>query len=248
MIVACALFMENMDATVIATSLPVIARAFGESPLRLNLAITAHLPSVGIFLPLSGWLADKLGARTVFSSAIVVFTLGSVGCALVDSLPQLVAARALEGVGGAMMVPVGRLVVLRSIPKAELVAAMAYLTVPALIGPAIGPPLGGFIATCGSWRWIFLIDISIGVLGLVLSHCYIENVRESRSPAARPHRLRDRRRGPRRHDVRLREHRPRRSAERHHRRPSASAPPCSRTRSCARCSWRPTDSSIRRPR
>lgn len=182
MIVACALFMENMDATVIATSLPVIARAFGESPLRLNLAITAYLLSVGIFLPLSGWLADKFGARTIFSSAIVVFTLGSICCALVDSLPQLVAARALQGVGGAMMVPVGRLVVLRSIPKAELVSAMAYLTVPALIGPAIGPPLGGFIATYGSWRWIFLINIPIGLLGLVLSHRYIENVRESQNP------------------------------------------------------------------
>ena len=126
-IVACALFMENMDATVIATALPTIAHDFGESPLALNLAITCYLLSLGIFLPLSGWLADRLGARTVFSSAIVVFTLGSIGCSLVESLPQLVLARVVQGMGGAMMVPVGRLVVLRTIPKAELVSAMAYL-------------------------------------------------------------------------------------------------------------------------
>jgi EmrB/QacA subfamily drug resistance transporter len=179
-IVACALFMENMDATVIATALPTIAHGFGESPLRLNLAITCYLLSLGIFLPLSGWLADRLGARTVFSSAIVVFTLGSIGCSLVESLPQLVLARVLQGMGGAMMVPVGRLVVLRTIPKAELVAAMAYLTVPALIGPVIGPPLGGFIVTYFSWRWIFLINIPIGVLGLALSLRFVPNVRETR--------------------------------------------------------------------
>ena len=180
LIVACALFMENMDATVIATALPTIAHGFGESPLRLNLAITAYLLSLGIFLPLSGWLADRLGARTVFSSAIVVFTLGSIGCSAVNSLPELVLARVVQGMGGAMMVPVGRLVVLRTIPKTELVAAMAYLTVPALIGPVLGPPLGGFIVTYFSWRWIFLINIPIGVLGLALAIRFIPNVRETR--------------------------------------------------------------------
>jgi EmrB/QacA subfamily drug resistance transporter len=179
-IVACALFMENMDATVIATALPTIAHGFGESPLRLNLAITCYLLSLGIFLPLSGWLADRLGARTVFSSAIVVFTLGSIGCSLVDSLPQMVLARVVQGMGGAMMVPVGRLVVLRSIPKDELVSAMAYLTVPALIGPVIGPPLGGFIVTYFSWRWIFLINIPIGILGLALALRFVPNARELR--------------------------------------------------------------------
>jgi EmrB/QacA subfamily drug resistance transporter len=179
-IVACALFMENMDATVIATALPTIARDFGESALALNLAITCYLLSLGIFLPLSGWLADWLGARTVFTSAIVVFTLGSIGCSTVESLPQLVLARVFQGMGGAMMVPVGRLVVLRTIPKAELVSAMAYLTVPALIGPVIGPPLGGFIVTYFSWRWIFLINIPVGVLGLALALRFIPNVREPR--------------------------------------------------------------------
>ena len=180
MIVACALFMENMDATVIATALPTIARDFGESALALNLAITCYLLSLGIFLPLSGWLADRLGARMVFASAIVVFTLGSIGCSSVESLGQLVIARIVQGMGGAMMVPVGRLVVLRTIPKAELVSAMAYLTVPALIGPVVGPPLGGFIVTYFSWRWIFWINIPIGVLGFALALRFIPNVREPR--------------------------------------------------------------------
>jgi len=180
MIVATALFMENMDATVIATALPTIAHGFGESPLKLNLAITCYLLSLGIFLPLSGWLADRVGARSVFSSAIVVFTLGSIGCSMVESLPQLVLARIVQGMGGAMMVPVGRLVVLRTIPKAELVSAMAYLTVPALIGPVIGPPLGGFIVTWFSWRWIFWINIPIGLLGLALALRFVPNVREPR--------------------------------------------------------------------
>jgi len=180
MIVACALFMENMDATVIATALPTIAHGFGESPLKLNIAITCYLLSLGIFLPLSGWLADRFGARTIFSSAIVVFTLGSIGCSTVESLPQLVLARIVQGMGGAMMVPVGRLVVLRTIPKSELVAAMAYLTVPALLGPVIGPPLGGFIVTYFTWRWIFLINIPIGMLGLALAWRFVPNVREPR--------------------------------------------------------------------
>jgi len=183
MIVACALFMENMDATVIATALPTIAHGFGESPLRLNLAITCYLLSLGIFLPLSVWLADRFGARIVFTSAIVVFTLGSIGCSTVESLPQLVLARIVQGMGGAMMVPVGRLVVLRSIPKAELVAAMAYLTVPALIGPVIGPPLGGFIVTYFSWRWIFWINIPIGLLGIALALRFVPNIREARDEA-----------------------------------------------------------------
>ena len=180
MIVACALFMENMDSTVIATALPTIADSFGENPLRLNLAITAYLLSLGIFIPLSGWLADRFGSRTVFCTAIVVFTLGSIACSSVQTLPELVFARVLQGMGGAMMVPVGRLVVLRTIPKAELVSAMAYLTVPALIGPVVGPPLGGFIVTYTSWRWIFLINVPIGLLGFALALRFVPNVREPR--------------------------------------------------------------------
>ena len=179
MIIACALFMENLDSTVIATALPSIAQSLGENPLRLNLAITSYLLSLAVFIPLSGWMADHFGARTVFRAAILVFTVGSVSCALVDTLPELVLARVLQGLGGAMMTPVGRLVILRTVPKAELVSAMAYLTIPALIGPVFGPPLGGFIVTYWSWRWIFLINVPIGLLGMVLATLFIPNTRET---------------------------------------------------------------------
>ncbi len=179
LIVACALFMENLDSTVIATALPAIARSLGEDPLRLNLAITSYLLSLAVFIPLSGWVADRYGARPVFRAAIVTFTLGSACCGLAQSLPQLVAARILQGLGGAMMVPVGRLVMLRTVPKSELVRAMSYLTVPALIGPVLGPPLGGFIVTYSSWRWIFYINLPIGLLGIVLATLFIENVKEA---------------------------------------------------------------------
>ncbi len=179
LIIACALFMENLDSTVIATALPAIATALHESPLRLNLAITSYLLSLAVFIPLSGWMADRFGARTVFRSAIVVFTIGSIACGLVNTLPQLVLARILQGMGGAMMMPVGRLVLLKSVPKSQLVSAMAYLTMPALLGPVLGPPVGGFIVTYWSWRWIFYINVPIGLLGFVLATLFIENTPES---------------------------------------------------------------------
>lgn len=182
MIVACALFMENLDSTVIATALPAIARSLDENPLRLNLAITAYLLSLAVFIPVSGWMADRFGARGVFRTAIVVFTLASICCGLVDSLGQLVIARIAQGIGGAMMVPVGRLVMLRAVPKADLVTAMAYLTFPALIGPVVGPPLGGFIVTYSSWRWIFLINVPIGVLGVALVSLFIPDTRPTGVP------------------------------------------------------------------
>ncbi|HTY69956.1 MAG TPA: DHA2 family efflux MFS transporter permease subunit [Alphaproteobacteria bacterium] len=178
LIVACGLFMENLDSTVVATALPAIARTLHEDPLRLNLAITSYLLSLALFIPLSGWVADRIGARTVFGSAIVVFTLGSIGCGFSESLGQLVATRMLQGLGGAMMVPVGRLVLMRTIPKAELVNAMTYLTVPALIGPVMGPPVGGFIVTYSSWRWIFFINIPIGILGVLLTRRFIPDLTE----------------------------------------------------------------------
>jgi EmrB/QacA subfamily drug resistance transporter len=178
LIVACGLFMENLDSTVVATALPAIARTLGEDPLRLNLAITSYLLSLAVFIPLSGWLADRFGARTVFSSAIVIFTFGSICCGFSQSLAQLVAGRIVEGLGGAMMVPVGRLVLMRTIPKAELVNAMTYLTVPALIGPIMGPPVGGFIVTYSSWRWIFFINLPIGLLGVFLARRFIPDARE----------------------------------------------------------------------
>lgn len=177
LIVASALFMENMDSTVIATSLPAIAADIGTSPLTLKLAITSYLLSLAVFIPASGWTADRFGARAVFSIAIGVFMLGSIGCALSQSVTHFVIARILQGIGGAMMTPVGRLVLLRSIDKSALVNAMAWVTVPALIGPVIGPPLGGFITTYFSWHWIFLINIPIGCLGIYLALRHIDPIR-----------------------------------------------------------------------
>ena len=179
MIVACALFMQNLDSTVIATALPTMARAFGADPVHMNVALTAYLLSLAVFIPASGWMADRFGTRTVFRAAIVVFTLGSVACGQANSLGVLVLARVLQGIGGAMMVPVGRLVLLRSVPKHELVAAMAWLTMPALIGPVVGPPVGGFIVTYFSWRWIFYINVPIGLLGILLVSLFVEDVREA---------------------------------------------------------------------
>jgi len=182
LIVACALFMENLDSTVLATSLPAIARSLNVNPLTLNLAITSYLLSLAVFIPISGWVADRFGARQVFRLAIAVFVLGSIGCGLSQNLWQLVAARVVQGAGGAMMVPVGRLVILRTVEKSQLVRALAYLTVPALIGPVIGPPLGGFITTYFDWRWIFWINLPIGILGIWLASRYIPDLKEEAVP------------------------------------------------------------------
>ena len=182
LIVACALFMENLDSTALATALPAIAASFGESPLRLSLAITSYLFALAVFIPISGWVADRFGARRVFRLAIAIFVLGSILCGLSTTIWHLVLARTLQGMGGAMMVPVGRLVLLRSVAKADLVRAMAWLTMPAMIGPMLGPPLGGFLTTYLSWHWIFWINVPIGVLGIVLVSLFIPNLREERPP------------------------------------------------------------------
>jgi EmrB/QacA subfamily drug resistance transporter len=182
LIIATALFMENMDSTVISTSLPMIARDLGEDPIALKLAITSYLVSLAIFIPISGWMADKYGAKTVFRTAIGVFMAGSLACAGADSLEGFVFARFLQGMGGAMMVPVGRLVLLRSVPRAELVQALATLTIPALVGPVVGPPLGGFITTYFDWRWIFFINIPIGILGIVLATIFVPDLKEDDTP------------------------------------------------------------------
>ena len=178
MIVASAFFMQNLDSTVIATALPTMARAFGADPVHMNVALTSYLLSLAVFIPASGWVADRYGGRNVFRLAIAVFTLGSILCGRADSLPFLVFARIIQGAGGAMMIPVGRLVLMRTAAKSEVVAAMAWLTTPALIGPILGPPLGGLIVTYLSWRWIFDINIPIGILGIVLASIFIEDVRE----------------------------------------------------------------------
>jgi EmrB/QacA subfamily drug resistance transporter len=177
LIVAAALFMENLDSTVIATSLPSIAIDIGTSPLTLKLAITSYLLSLAVFIPASGWTADRFGARKVFSIAVLVFMIGSIGCALSQTVAHFVFARILQGIGGAMMTPVGRLVLLRSVDKSALVGAMAWVTIPALIGPVIGPPLGGFITTYFSWHWIFLINIPIGLIGIGMALRFIDPIK-----------------------------------------------------------------------
>ena len=178
LIVACALFMQNLDSTSLATALPTIAASFGEPPLRLHMAITAYLLAVAAFLPMSGWVADKYGARVVFRVAIVIFTLSSIACGLSQDFSQLIAARIFQGFGGALMVPVGRLILVRSVPKSELVSAMAVMGIPSVIGPIMGPLLGGLITTYSHWRGIFWINVPVGVLGFFLAGKYIENMRE----------------------------------------------------------------------
>jgi EmrB/QacA subfamily drug resistance transporter len=177
LIVATALFMENMDSTVISTSLPAIAQALGTNPLALKLAVTSYLLSLAICIPASGWTADRFGTRNVFRAAIGVFVLGSIGCAASHSLEEFVLARIVQGAGGAMMTPVGRLIMVRSIDKRRLVNAMSLVTIPALIGPICGPPLGGFITTYASWHWIFLINVPIGFVGIAMASRFIPNIR-----------------------------------------------------------------------
>jgi EmrB/QacA subfamily drug resistance transporter len=180
LIVATALFMENMDSTVISTSLPAIAQALGTNPLALRLAVTSYLLSLAIGIPASGWTADRFGTRNVFRTAIGVFVLGSICCAASHSLQEFVLARILQGAGGAMMTPVGRLIMVRSIEKHRLLNAMSLVTIPALIGPICGPPLGGFITTYATWHWIFLINVPIGLVGIALASRFIPNSRVER--------------------------------------------------------------------
>ena len=178
LIVAAALLMQGLDSTIIATALPTMARAFGEDPVHMNVALTAYLFAVALFVPASGWLADRFGTRQVFRAAIAVFTLGSVLCGRAETLPFLVASRIVQGAGGAMMLPVGRLILLRAVPKARLVAAMAWVTMPALVGPVLGPPIGGFIVQYASWRWIFDINVPIGLGGIVMASLVVPDRRE----------------------------------------------------------------------
>lgn len=173
LVLAIALFMENMDSNVISTSLPAIAADLNTSPIALKLALTSYLVSLAIFIPISGWMADRFGAKQVFRAAIGVFVLGSLACAISNSLTAFVLARSLQGMGGAMMTPVGRLLIVRSTPRNELVSAMAWLTIPAMIGPLAGPPIGGFITTYFTWHWIFLINVPIGMMGIWFSTKYL---------------------------------------------------------------------------
>ena len=177
-VVAVPLFLQNLDTSVMATALPSIADALQVQPLHLNLAITSYLLSLAVFLPLSGWSAERFGAKRVFCCAIAFFSIGSALCGAANSLPELVVFRVIQGLGGAMMVPVGRLILLRNVPKHLMVAAMVWFTVPPTIGRMVGPLVGGAIVTLTSWRWIFLINIPFGLLGIALALGFIEDQRE----------------------------------------------------------------------
>jgi EmrB/QacA subfamily drug resistance transporter len=177
-IVASALFMQNLDSAVIATVLPAMARDLGADPVHLSVAITSYLVSLCVFIPVSGWVADRFGARRVFMLAIVVFTSASALVGLSQGLPTLIGARVLQGVGGAMMVPVGRLLLLRRVRKEELITAMTWLTMPGLLGPVLGPPIGGLLTDAVSWRAVFWMNIPVGILGLLLVWRFIPEVEQ----------------------------------------------------------------------
>jgi EmrB/QacA subfamily drug resistance transporter len=177
-IVASAIVMQQIDATAITTALPQMAISLNTDPIRLTIAVTSYLLSIAVFIPVSGWAADRFGGRTVFRAAIGLFVLGSILCGFSENVGQLTAARILQGLGGAMMVPVGRLVLFRSVEKSQLIPVMAYLQVPAQLGPVLGPLLGGFITTYVSWRWIFFVNVPLGILGIVLVTRYFDNPKE----------------------------------------------------------------------
>ena len=177
LVIGCAFFMEGLDSTMIAVAIPDMAKSLGENPLRLNLVITTYLLSLAVFIPLSGWIADRLGTRAVFCASIAIFATGSALCGLSTSLPMMLAMRVLQGFGGAMMTPVGRLILLRSFPRSGLVSAMNWMTIPAMVGPTVGPIVGGFLTSFVSWRAIFYLNLPIGILGVVLALWLIEDFR-----------------------------------------------------------------------
>ncbi|WP_158744138.1 DHA2 family efflux MFS transporter permease subunit [Acidisphaera sp. L21] len=182
LIVAFAFLMEQLDSTIVTTAIPDIARTLQVAPLSLNLAITSYVLSLAVFMPVSGWIADRYGARRVFAAALVIFTVASALCGLSNSLPELVMTRVFQGFGGAMMTPVGRLVLIRAFPRNQLVTAMTYMTIPAVIGPTIGPILGGFLTTYASWRWVFYVNVPVGIVGVFLALRFVEDVRLEAPP------------------------------------------------------------------
>jgi EmrB/QacA subfamily drug resistance transporter len=182
LLVAGAFFMENLDGTIIATAAPSMAASLGVRSVDINITMTAYLLTLAVFIPVSGWIADRFGARSVFGAAIALFTVASALCAISTSLPELTAMRVVQGIGGAMMVPVGRLVVLRSTAKSDLINAIAYLTWPALVAPILAPVLGGVFTTYASWRWIFVVNLPLGAVGLAIALRIVPNVRDAGRP------------------------------------------------------------------
>jgi EmrB/QacA subfamily drug resistance transporter len=175
-VVAIAFLMEQLDSTIITTAIPAMAHSLATTPVRMNLAVTAYVLALAVFIPLSGWFADRFGARRIFILSLAIFTISSALCGLAGTFAMLVVTRVLQGVGGAMMTPVGRLIVLRSFPRSEFVTAMTYMTMPAILGPVIGPLLGGLLTTYASWRWIFYVNLPFGVIGILLAMRYMEDV------------------------------------------------------------------------
>jgi len=176
--VACALFMQSIDSTALSTALPTLARALATDPIHLKLCLTAYIMALAVFVPASAWAADRFGARRVFITAMMVFEIGSVLCALSHSLGELVAARILQGAGGAMMTPVGRIIVVASHPRDQLIRAMVWLTTPATLGPILGPPLSGFILSIASWHWIFYINVPMGLLGIAAVLKFVPKIKQ----------------------------------------------------------------------
>lgn len=168
-VVAVAFFMQMLDGTILNTALPAIALDLGEAPLRMQAAVIAYMLTTALLIPASGWLADRFGTKRIFLAAVFLFTAGSLLCAAADSLPFLVFARVVQGLGGALMVPVGRLIVIKAYPRGQLVQVLSFITIPGLIGPLVGPMAGGFLVQYTSWHWIFLINAPAGVLGLYLA-------------------------------------------------------------------------------
>ncbi|AHG18997.1 transporter [Chania multitudinisentens RB-25] len=176
-IVAFGFFMQALDTTIVNTALPSMAASLGESPLRMQPVIVSYVLTVAVMLPASGWLADKIGTQRIFLSAIVLFTFGSILCAQAETLNELVAYRVIQGVGGAMMVPVGRLTVMKIVPREQYMAAMTFVTLPGQIGPLLGPALGGFLVQYASWQWIFLINLPVGIVGAIATLLLMPNYR-----------------------------------------------------------------------
>ncbi len=174
-IVAIAFLMEQLDSTIITTAIPAIAQSLDITPVRLNLAITTYILTLAVFIPVSGWFADRFGAKKIFALALFTFTLGSALCGMANSFGMLLATRALQGLGGAMMTPVGRLILLRSFPRSGLITAMTYMTLPAILGPVIGPLLGGVLTTYASWRWIFYVNVPFGCLGILAALRFVDD-------------------------------------------------------------------------
>jgi len=181
-LVAVAFFMEQLDITILNTAVPTIARALQVPPLSMKAVLSSYTLSLAVFIPISGWMADRFGTRRVFASAIGLFTLGSFLCGICSNIHLLVACRILQGCGGAMMVPVGRLTIARTFAKSELVRAMSFVAIPGLIGPMLGPIAGGMIVAYLHWRMIFFVNIPIGLIGLVLVYLHLPDYREKSDP------------------------------------------------------------------